>query len=279
MKFLLIILSLLLLPQLAFAESLKLMSYNIRCGFCEAEGTPQYWPERKFLLAHLIQTQQPDLIGLQEAELFQVHDLIAMLPQYLWFGEGRDDGKTKGESTAVLYRKDKLQLLSAKTLWLSETPEKISKGWDANLNRTFTKTQFKALKSGQSFYFFNTHFDHMGKQAQLQSAVLLAKEVELLPKQSKVLLTGDFNVEPSSEPYKELSKSLNDSALVAKDKLSQNAGTFNGFGREPTSPSQTIDFIFVSKNLQVSSYQVDNRRYNGLYPSDHEALVAVVELH
>jgi endonuclease/exonuclease/phosphatase family metal-dependent hydrolase len=278
MKFLLIILSLLVLPQLAFAESLKLMSYNIRCGLCEAEGTPQYWPERKFLLAHLIQTQQPDLIGLQEAELFQVHDLIAMLPQYQWFGEGRDDGKTKGESTAVLYRKDKLQLLSAKTLWLSETPEKVSKGWDANLNRTFTKTQFKALKSGQSFYFFNTHFDHMGQQAQLQSALLLKAEVETLPENGKVLLTGDFNVEPRSEPYKALSKSLNDSALVAKDKLSQNAGTFNGFGREPTSPSQTIDFIFVSKNLQVTSYQVDNRRYNGLYPSDHEAVVAVIAL-
>mgnify|MGYP006191142127 CR=1 FL=1 len=92
------------------------------------------------------------------------------------------------------------------------------------------------------------------------------------------LLTGDFNVEPSSEPYKALSKSLNDSALVAKDKLSKNVGTFNGFGREPTSPSQTIDFIFVSKNLQVTSYQVDNRRYNGLYPSDHEAVVAVIAL-
>ena len=278
MKFLLLILSLLVLPQLAQAEPLKLMSYNIRCGLCEAEGTPQYWPERKLLLAHLIQTQQPDLIGLQEAELFQVHDLIAMLPQYQWFGQGRDDGKTKGESTAVLYRKDKLQLLSAKTLWLSQTPEQVSKGWDAALNRTFTKTQFKVLKSGQSFYFFNTHFDHMGQQAQLQSALLLKAEVEQLPKQSKVLLTGDFNVEPSSEPYKALSKSLNDSALVAKDKLSKNAGTFNGFGREPNNPSQTIDFIFVSKNLQVSSYQVDNRRYNGLYPSDHEALVAVIEL-
>lgn len=278
MKFLLIILSLLAFPGLAQAESLKLMSYNIRCGLCEAEGTPQYWPERKLLLAHLIQTQQPDLIGLQEAELFQVHDLVAMLPQYQWFGEGRDDGKTKGESTAVLYRKDKLQLLSANTLWLSETPGKVSKGWDAALNRTFTKTRFKAHKSSQSFYFFNTHFDHMGQQAQLQSAVLLGKEVELLPKESKVLLTGDFNVEPNSEPYKALSKSLNDSALVAKQKLSKNAGTFNGFGREPNSPSQTIDFIFVSSNLQVQSYQVDNRRYNGLYPSDHEALVAVVEL-
>lgn len=278
MKLLLLILSLLALPQLAHAESLKLMSYNIRCGLCEAQGTPQYWPERKLLLAHLIQTQQPDLIGLQEAELFQVHDLVAMLPQYQWFAQGRDDGKTKGESTAVLYRKDKLQLLSAKTLWLSETPEQVSKGWDAALNRTFTKTQFKALKSGQSFYFFNTHFDHIGQQAQLQSAVLLSKEVELLPKESKVLLTGDFNVEPSSEPYKALSKSLNDSALVAKDKLSQNAGTFNGFGREPNSPSQTIDFIFVSKNLQVTSYQMDNRRYNGLYPSDHEAVVAVITL-
>jgi endonuclease/exonuclease/phosphatase family metal-dependent hydrolase len=279
MKLLLIILSLLAFPGLAQAEQLKLMSYNIRCGLCEAQGTPQYWPERKLLLAHLIQTQQPDLIGLQEAELFQVHDLVAMLPQYHWFGEGRDDGKTKGESTAVLYRKDKLQLLSAKTLWLSETPEQVSKGWDANLNRTFTKTQFKALKSGQSFYFLNTHFDHMGQQAQLQSALLLKAEVEQLPKQSKVLLTGDFNVEPSSEPYKALSKSLNDSALVAKQKLSKNAGTFNGFGREPNSPSQTIDFIFVSKNQQVQSYQVDNRRYNGLYPSDHEALVVVIDLN
>jgi endonuclease/exonuclease/phosphatase family metal-dependent hydrolase len=66
---------------------------------------------------------------------------------------------------------------------------------------------------------------------------------------------------------------------VAKEKLSKNAGTFNGFGREPNSPNQTIDFIFVSKNLQVSSYQVDNRRYNGLYPSDHEALVAVIDLN
>ncbi|MDR7121888.1 endonuclease/exonuclease/phosphatase family protein [Rheinheimera soli] len=278
MKFLLLMLSLLVLPGLAQAEQLKLMSYNIRCGLCEAQGTPQYWPERKFLLAHLIQTQQPDLIGLQEAELFQVHDLVAMLPQYQWYAKGRDDGKTKGESTAVLYRKDKLQLLSAKTLWLSETPEQVSKGWDANLNRTFTKTQFKELKSGQSFYFLNTHFDHMGKQAQLQSALLLKAEVDKLPKQSKVLLTGDFNVEPDSAPYLALSKVLHDSALVAKDKLSKNVGTFNGFGREPDSPSQTIDFIFVSKNLQVQSYQVDNRRYNGLYPSDHEALVAVVEL-
>lgn len=278
MKFLLLMLSLLVLPGLVQAEQLKLMSYNIRCGLCEAEGTPQYWPERKFLLAHLIQTQQPDLIGLQEAELFQVHDLVAMLPQYQWYAKGRDDGKTKGESTALLYRKDKLQLLSAKTLWLSETPEQVSKGWDANLNRTFTKTQFKELTSGQSFYFLNTHFDHMGKQAQLQSALLLKAEVEKLPKQSKVLLTGDFNVEPDSAPYQVLSKVLHDSALVAKDKLSKNAGTFNGFGRQPNSPSQTIDFIFVSKNLQVQSYQVDNRRYNGLYPSDHEALVAVVEL-
>ncbi|OGO84789.1 MAG: hypothetical protein A2203_09930 [Chromatiales bacterium RIFOXYA1_FULL_46_5] len=278
MKLLLLIVSLLAFPQLAQAESLKLMSYNIRCGLCEAEGTPQYWPERKLLLAHLIQTQQPDLIGLQEAELFQVHDLVAMLPQYQWFGEGRDDGKTKGESTAVLYRKDKLQLLSAKTLWLSETPEQVSKGWDAKLNRTFTKTQFKALKSGQSFYFFNTHFDHMGQQAQLQSALLLKAEVETLPESDKVLLTGDFNVEPSSAPYQALSKSLNDSALVAKQKLSTDTGTFNGFGREPNSPSQTIDFIFVSSNLRVTSYQVDNRRYNGLYPSDHEAVVAVIAL-
>lgn len=274
----LIFVCILLLSTLAQASTLKVMSYNIRCGLCEAEGTPQYWPERKFLLAHLIQTQQPDLIGLQEAELFQVADLVAMLPQYQWFGEGRDDGKTKGESTAVLYRKDKLQLLSAKTLWLSETPLQVSRGWDAQLNRTFTKTQFKDMKSGHSFYFFNTHFDHQGQQAQLQSALLLKTDVEQLPANSKVVLTGDFNVKPDSAPYQVLSQTLRDSALVAKEQLSKDIGTFNGFGRDPASSSQTIDFILVSKNLQVQSYHVDNRRYNGLYPSDHEAVVVEINM-
>lgn len=280
MKTVILVLSLFVLPLLAQANAsvLKVMSYNIRCGLCEAEGTPQYWPERKFLLAHLIQTQQPDLIGLQEAELFQVADLVAMLPQYQWFGEGRDDGKTKGESTAVLYRKDKLQRLSAQTLWLSETPLQVSRGWDAQLNRTFTKTQFKDIQSGQSFYFFNTHFDHLGQQAQLQSALLLKSEVEQVAANSQVLLTGDFNAKPGSAPYLALSKVMLDSALVAKEKLSKDTGTFNGFGRDPLSPNQRIDFIFVSHNLPVQSYQVDNRRYNGLYPSDHEAVVAVVKL-
>ncbi len=283
MKTIVLVLTLFLLPLLAQANTLsasafKVMSYNIRCGYCEAEGTPQYWPERKFLLAHVIQTQQPDLIGLQEAELFQVADLIAMLPQYQWFGEGRDDGKTKGESTAVLYRKDKLQLLFAKTLWLSATPQQVSRGWDAQLNRTFTKTQFKHLPSGQTFYFINTHFDHQGAQAQLQSALLLKREVAQLSANHQVVLSGDFNVKPDSAPYQALSQVMHDSALVAKQQLSKDTGTFNGFGRDPANPSQTIDYIFVSHNLLVQSYQVDNRRYNGLYPSDHEAVVAVVNL-
>ena len=279
----LILICTLLLPLLAqantlSASALKVMSYNIRCGYCEAEGTPQYWPERKFLLAHVIQTQQPDLIGLQEAELFQVADLIAMLPQYQWFGEGRDDGKTKGESTAVLYRKDKLQLLFAKTLWLSATPQQVSRGWDAQLNRTFTKTQFKHLTSGQTFYFINTHFDHQGTEAQLQSALLLKREVAQLSANHQVVLSGDFNVKPDSATYQAISQVMHDSALVAKQQLSKDTGTFNGFGRDPENPSQTIDYIFVSHNLLVQSYQVDNRRYNGLYPSDHEAVVAVVNL-
>jgi endonuclease/exonuclease/phosphatase family metal-dependent hydrolase len=277
-KLLTLLVAVLLLPLQSYASTLKLMSYNVRCGLCEAKGTPQYWPERKFLLAHLIQTQQPDLIGLQEAELFQVQDLVAMLPQYQWFGQGRDDGKSKGESTAVLYHKDKLQLLSAKTLWLSETPEQVSKGWDAALNRTVTQAEFQDVQSGQSFHFFNTHFDHQGQQAQLRSALLLAAAVQQLPAQSKVLFTGDLNAEPGSAPYLALSKVLLDASVVAKDQPATALSTFNGFGRSP-GLNKTIDFIFVSSNLKVLAYQVDNRRYNGLYPSDHEALVAIVALN
>ena len=102
--------------------------------------------------------------------------------------------------------------------------------------------------------------------------------MEQLPANSKVVLTGDFNVKPDSAPYQAFNQTLYDSALVAKEQLSKDTGTFNGFGRDPASSSQTIDFILVSKNLPVQSYQVDNRRYNGLYPSDHEAVVVVINM-
>ena len=119
------------------------MTYNIRCGFCEDSSSVNNWSKRKYLVAYLIKNHNPDLIGLQEAEMFQVKELIEMLDEYDWYGVSREDGKEGGESTAILYRTKRFSPEQKQTLWLSETPELVSKGWDAMFKRTVTIIKLK----------------------------------------------------------------------------------------------------------------------------------------
>ena len=268
-----VVLSLSLFAQ---TDTIKVMTYNIRCGYCEKPDDINNWSKRKFLVAYIIKTHNPDLIGLQEAEQFQVNDLVKMLDDYYFYGLGREDGKKKGESTVILYKKDKFKLEKKKTLWLSETPDKVSKGWDAALNRTVTIVKLKKIKSSKEFYYFNTHFDHVGETARTESSKLLVKEIEKL-KTFPVILTGDFNYTSSAEGYKIIISSLSDGSKISKTKSTGGNISFNGFGKE-IEPDNKIDFIFVNNNIEVLNHSIDTTIYNGLYPSDHYPVISEVEL-
>lgn len=256
---------------LAVPSGLAVMSYNIRCGYCEAPDDANHWSRRLPLVAGLIARQQPDVVGLQEAELFQVRDLVEHLPEYGWYGVGRDDGADKGESNAVLYRKDRLSPESQRTLWLSETPASAGKGWDAAYNRTVTVMRFRDRKDNSAFYLFNTHFDHQGLQARLHSSRMLAalagSETGGLP----LIVTGDLNFAPDHAGYRILTESLIDThagAYAATD-------TYNGFGKaEPASGK--IDYIFVNQRYAVRSSAILAERPDGRYPSDHYPVAAMV---
>lgn len=265
------------LTLFAQAENIKVMTYNIRCGYCEDSSNVNHWSKRKFLLAYLIKNHNPDLISLQEAEQFQIKDLVKMLDDYDFYGVGRDDGKEKGESAAILYRKNRFVPLSEKTLWLSETPEKISKGWNAALNRTVTILKIKDLKSDKEFYYLNTHFDHMGDKARTESSKLISKIVIEFTSTYPIILTGDFNYTSTSEGYKIISNTLSDANFISQTKSTGGAITFNGFGKE-IKPDNKIDFIFVNSHIDVLTHLIDTTTYNGLYPSDHYPVLSEIRL-
>ena len=263
----------------ANTNSMSLMTYNIRCGSCEPIDSPNHWSKRKFLVAHLIKNHNPDIIGFQEAELFQVEDLAKMLADYVWFGVGRDDGNKKGESNAIFLRKSRFALQSSNTLWLSATPQKVSKGWDASYNRTLGIVTFKDLQTDKLWHIFNTHFDHKGVDAQKNSAKLLLNELKKLPDGENILVTGDFNLTASHWAYQHLHQSgiIVDSETIAANKNGSNMTTYNDFGKT-AEIHKKIDFIFVSKPVKVIKHQVDQMRYNELYPSDHYPVIVHVTL-
>lgn len=248
-------------------QTLKVMTYNIRLSLDSDKENS--WENRKAEALELMDYYHPDFFGVQEAVPKQMSDIKNYLTNYDYVGVGRDDGKNKGEYSAIFYDTKKLQVLDSGTFWLSETPEIPSKGWDAAYNRVCTYALFKIKKSGKRFWAFNVHFDHVGNLARENSAILILEKIKTLnSKNFPVILTGDFNLTEDTKPLKTISENLINTYFHCEKKPYGPKGTFTAFDTK-TIPTQRIDHIFV-KNLVCETYRtINDRRENLLYPSDH----------
>ena len=139
------------------AEPIKLISYNLRTS--HGKDGDNVWMKRRHATPEMIRREAPDVFGVQEGLIDQLHYIDAECPQYARVGVGRDDGAEKGEFMAVYYLRDRFELLDSGTFWLSETPDKVSRGWDGACNRTVTWVELKDRKSGKEFFYFNTPVD------------------------------------------------------------------------------------------------------------------------
>jgi endonuclease/exonuclease/phosphatase family metal-dependent hydrolase len=271
------LLVLLFLSLTATGQSLRVATYNVR--YDNKSDTANAWNKRLPVLAGLIQFHDFDIVGTQEVLQHQVEDMQKQLPAYGHIGVGRDDGKAGGEFSGIFFKKDKFTLLQQGTFWLSPTPDKPSKGWDAALPRICTWGQFRDNASGRTFYFFNTHFDHQGEKARNESAKQLLSRIRQLPAGTPVILAGDFNFDQNSPNYQLLndSKTLQDAYQQARVRFAPK-GTFNGFKVSGTSDSR-IDHIFLSKDMEVKRYGILTYLYgDGKLPSDHYPVMVELEM-
>ena len=266
----------LLLPGHALAAEARLMSYNIRYD-TPADGV-NAWPQRKAAVAELLRMHAPDLFGIQEALPHQISELAAALPDYAWFGVGRDAGGG-GEGTPVFYRKDRFTLLRSATFWLSETPDRPSRGWDAALNRICSYGQLEEKTGQRRLWVINCHFDHAGQTARLESARLVLSQIETInPDGEPLVLMGDFNAEPESPPMVLLKQHLSDSRDSSRSPPSGPSGTFSGFAVEGA-VTRRIDYLFTESQgpVELLQHAVLNDANAGRYPSDH--LPVLVRIH
>ncbi len=258
----------LILGSISYSQNLKLMSYNIRLDV--ASDGQNAWPVRKDFFASQIQFYEPDIMGVQEAMPNQVLDLEQMLPQYNQVGIGRE-GQGKGESSNIFYKKEKLKVITTNTFWLSETPDAISKGWDAACHRVCTFALFQDITSKRKFWIFNTHLDHIGEQARANGIKLILSKIEQYnTDQYPVVFMGDFNLEPNDKSIVALKMQMNDASEISLQQPFGPNGTFNNF--EFDKPvSKRIDYIFISKEakLEVKKYAVLSDSKDLRYPSDH----------
>lgn len=266
------------------AQSLRVLTYNILCA-CAEDEHPLSWDERRRPLAELIKAQDPDLIGLQEPLLEQLSFLLDALVDYDWVGVAREDGRDQGELNPILYRRGRFELLDNGAFWLSPTPMRPgSIGWDAEWPRIVTWARLRERDTGQAIQMFNTHWDYVGARARLESASLLASHLGEVSADCLRILTGDFNCDPSEEPYRRLlaeaPRKADGAALVdARTAAKQTGGPAGTFPaeRNASPPRRKVDHIFTDATARVSRQVVVGDPLGSTYPSDHLPVLAELE--
>lgn len=248
-------------------EGLKVMSYNIRLGSAQ-DGTNS-WALRYSATEEMLKDQKPDVFGVQEALEYQIRYIEDMCG-YESVGVGRENGKAEGEHMSIFWNKKTLKMLKWGTFWLSETPQKPSMGWDAACFRTATWTLMKDKRTGEKFYFVNTHLDHEGAEAQKNGLNLIMDKIaEINTEGLPMVLTGDFNMEPSNPNLAELDARMQSARKIAAQTDSH--ATYNGWGKSST----MIDYIYVSGFSSCPEYQTVTKRYEDRkFISDHYPIFA-----
>ncbi|HJQ70272.1 MAG TPA: endonuclease/exonuclease/phosphatase family protein [Blastocatellia bacterium] len=265
------------------ASDVRVMSFNIRFGTA-ADGD-NHWEKRKQFLVDTIKAFDPDLLGTQETLGFQRDYIAASLRGYEVMGAGREDGREKGEMAALFFKRARFEKIDGGHFWLSQTPDAPgSKSWDSALPRmvTWVKLRDRRQPNAKPIIFFNTHFDHRGVEARAESARLLRRRVAEAIKSCRVIVTGDFNAEEGSEPYRELfhpnsdgPSLLSDTYRVTYHGRAPNEGTFSGF-KADDSHGPRIDWIGASKDWLIVAASIDRTSREGRTPSDHFPVTAVL---
>ncbi len=263
--FLCLYLSVLSMANAQKNQPINIISYNIRLNL--ASDGVNAWPNRKDNVKALVKFYDTDILCVQEA-LPEQFDELLVNTDFDVVGVGRDDGKRKGEFSAIYFNKKRFVKKDGGTFWLSLTPDVPSKGWDAALNRICSWVKLYDRSNKKEFIVFNTHYDHIGVQARIESAKLIKQKIQQIAPTLPVVFTGDLNVTPETEAIATIKSFLTDSKEISIDPPYGPTGTFNAFKWD--SPlKDKIDYIFVNKAFKVQKFAVLSDSKDQRYYSDH----------
>jgi endonuclease/exonuclease/phosphatase family metal-dependent hydrolase len=291
-------------------STVSVMSFNVRIDM--QSDAPNTWNNRKLWVEDLM--SKADVIGVQELSPAQYKDLCTAYPQsILKYTTGKDAGSGEGTTcfNAIFYNSDKLSVLEHGVFWLSDTPDKPSKGWDAAYVRTCSWAKFKNV-NGRQLYLFNTHLDDAGAVARINEAKLIMRKIHEITGDScgiatykktigsggksagmPVIITGDFNCTAESAAIKTICKGpvskkirqgrFSNTSVVCDKLIDGPSYTYHGWMKIPESHRSTIDFIFAKNIKRVYSFRIDNDGKSpelpatpAQFPSDHFPVSALI---
>ena len=259
-------------PQLHYKEEnkLKLVSYNVRSAD-DPDGNSI--KERAPRMKQVLEDYDPDVIGFQEVVPKWMNYLPKDLAEYDYILQYR--AAKSREGTPIFWKRDKFELVDKGYFWLSDTPERESKGWGADYYRICTWVKLKVKATGAEFIFMSTHLD-FDEIPQTNSVKLMIKKAKAMGGFSKlpVFCVGDFNLRPMEIAYIEMESSFADlNTQLEDDQTATSTGKYTGTSND------IIDYIFTTPGMTVPlKYKVMTDLVEGKYVSDHFGVYGEVAL-
>lgn len=260
---------------------LNVMSFNIR--YDNPGDLSNNWQYRKDRVANAIKFYNADIVGTQEVLKNQFDDLKERLPEYTVIGVGREDGKEEGEYNALIFKKNRFNVVESGTFWLSETPDvEGSQGWDGACKRIATWARLLDVATGKSFLALNTHLDHVGRVARQEGVNLIFKKATELSKGDPIIVTGDFNSTPDSDVVKHITNPSDANHLTNSKELAKVVygpdWSFHDFGEIPYNQRPLLDYVFIRGDIDVDRYGVLAETENEQFLSDHAPVLVTLNL-
>lgn len=266
-------------PSASQPLKLRVLSFNLRY-LNNSDKNERAWTARRDDAARLVTEDNADIIGYQEALRPMLDDLTARVTGYEEIGAGREDGKTKGEYSAIWVKKDRFTVQESNTFWLSDTPDiPNSKTWGNRVTRVCTWARLLDKPTGTVFYFYNLHLDHESQEARDKGTAQVLKHLQAQAASTPFVLTGDFNSGENSSVVKAILASplapVDSWRALHPDTPASESGTMHGFGGRHDEAK--IDYIFVPKSARLIDAEILHNNRDGIYPSDHFPIRSTVE--
>lgn len=254
---------------------LRVVTANVR--FANPFDGEDAWPLRREHLAEAVRALEPHVIGFQEALAEQVDDLVELLPDHDWYGEGRDDGELGGEFSPIFFLRRRFDPVAAGTFWLSDEPDRAGSRLHGTQHpRIATWVRLLDRWTGTELVVANTHLDHARSDHRVRQAEVLVERLLPLGAEGPLVLLGDLNDGLGSPVHELLCEAFRDTRAEAEVSEGPDT-TFNRFARPQA--GHLIDHVFVLGALDVDGLRVvDEQIPGGRYPSDHFPVLARLRL-
>ena len=269
--------------SVANTTTLNVGCFNIRFKTTADQGELS-WDNRKSYVARTIIDFKYDIVGVNEMNAgSQQEDMKSLLPEYSFVEWGGNSSTVPNQGTvnAVLFRTDKFDLLEEGHYFLCTDPSKSLISWDnSSGNKRFAVwAKLRVKETGELFYYFITHLDHLGSDARNEGTRINIEKVRSISGHYPAIICGDHNSSAIRYPFYDLcSAYLSDSRKVSEAPFPwPKDGTLCKWDPEKKDGTR-LDYVWV-KGMKVHTYNHINETFGrGVTPSDHFPVIVSISL-